>query len=181
MRRGAWLLHATTCGRVQSLSHWHSVLTFLHIPCTMHPSVCYCNLWASGWNLAPVDCVLALHKSQSMRECTGGHDAGHVRTTSQPTQTRWFLHCVFTSRASFKRSVVAQIACLRSANQSWNIRKWCYFCISLTNVCNRRHTGSRTCSNHSKNFASTTGEIVNSGDWGRFLKERCLVTACHCV
>jgi len=49
------------------------------------------------------------------------------------------------------------------------------------NVCNRRHTGPRAGSNSSKNFASTTGEVVDSGDRGEFLKKRCFVTVCHYV
>jgi len=71
-------------------SHCHSVLTYLHIPGTMHPSVCSCNLWASRWNLTPVDCVLALYKSQLMREHTGGR--GEVHGYRVP------LHAVMCSR-----------------------------------------------------------------------------------
>jgi len=72
---------------------------------------------------SPLDCVLALHKSQLMHESTGAHVAGHMRTTSKPTTHVGFWTVCQTSRASFKRSVTAQIACLRSANHYISIKR----------------------------------------------------------
>ena len=101
-----------------------------------------------------------------------------MRTTSQPSTNVGSGTVYQTSRASFKRSVPAQIACLRSANRFWNIRIWCYCWSSLTNVCSRRYTGLRAGSNPSKNFASMTVEIVNSGDRGLFGVQYPTATAC---
>jgi len=118
MRGGAWLPRATACYLVQLLPQCAHILAHpLH-----HAPICVLLAMESS----PLDCVSALHKSQLMYERTGGHVAGHMRTTSQPTTHVGSWTVCQTSRASFKRSVTAQIACLRSANRYWKIRKWCY-------------------------------------------------------
>jgi len=77
-RRGAWLPRVTS---TVVCSHCHNVLTYLHIPVTIHQFVYSFNLWTNRWNLNPVDWVLTLYKSQSIREHTGGHN---VVTWTQP-------------------------------------------------------------------------------------------------
>jgi len=100
------------------------------------------------------------------------------------------ISCIITddksSHLTLSNSLMNRhVACLQgrgcvAEEPYWKIRKWCYCCSLLTNVCNHMHTGPRAGSNPSKNFASTTGEVVNSGDRGEFLKERCSVTATGC-
>jgi len=149
-------------------------------PCWHHAPICVLMLSMSKqMESNPRRLRGVLHKSQSIRERTGGHVARHMSTTSQPTTNVGSCTVYQTSRASFKRSVAAQIACLRSDTRYWNITKWCYCCSSLTNACNCRYTDPRAWSNPSKNFASMVGEqmwmnVIEGG-----FSRRCLATTCH--
>ena len=83
----------------------------------------------------------------------------------------WMMLCIAciitddkSSHLTLSNSLMNRhVACLQgrgcvAEEPYWKIRKWCYCCSLLTNVCNRMHTGPRAGSNPSKNFASTTGE-----------------------
>jgi len=111
-------------------SRCHSVLTYLHIPATMHPSVCSCSVQslpqrahiiAHSCHHAPI-CVLLQSMSKQMESNPRRFRAstvqitidalmyrwtqcGHMRTTSQSTTHVGSCTVYRTSRASFKRSL----------------------------------------------------------------------------